>query len=346
MGNNSGNMLFSEALYYVLDGARRSTYHFEPYELEGRDSIVVAAANWMDDYSDFGFLAERFEKIDLPVFLIGLGAQPIGGKQIPVLKPGTEKLIRIAAERSHALAVRGPFSAEVLEHYGVKNVTVTGCPSLLLSGSTVFPVRRAANVGVEDLALLSTRHLMYQADPFNKALYKTALDAQADVIFQSELYDLYYSDVHIGEQAPEDLDRVLAEAYGSPTEAVAAYLRGHGKFFYDLKTWLEYAAAKKLMIGTRFHGAITSLLAGTPAVLIAHDARTTEMAETMFIPHVRQEAVDPSSIDSLLGLYDEEAIGRFEHGYSAYRENFQRFFEAAGLPFRRAQKGYYRELIF
>ena len=44
-------------------------------ELAGRDVVVLAAANWINSYDDFGWLANRLERIKLPVLLVGVGAQ-------------------------------------------------------------------------------------------------------------------------------------------------------------------------------------------------------------------------------------------------------------------------------
>ncbi|CAN5792651.1 hypothetical protein BH18ACT13_BH18ACT13_17120 [soil metagenome] len=39
--------------------------------------------------------------------------------------------MKIASEWSDSISVRGDYSAEVLAHYGIDNVTITGCPPLL-----------------------------------------------------------------------------------------------------------------------------------------------------------------------------------------------------------------------
>jgi hypothetical protein len=45
LGHNAGSMVFSEALYRHLGAATRGHLNFEEGEIEGRDCIVVAAAN-------------------------------------------------------------------------------------------------------------------------------------------------------------------------------------------------------------------------------------------------------------------------------------------------------------
>ncbi len=47
------------------------------------------------------------------------------------------------------------------------------------------------------------------------------------------------------------------------------------RFFLDPKTWFEHLSHYDFSFGTRIHGNIAALLAGTPALLLAHDSRTT-----------------------------------------------------------------------
>ena len=51
------------------------------------------------------------------------------------------------------------------------------------------------------------------------------------------------------------------------------------RFFLDPKTWFDHLAQYDFSFGTRIHGNIAALLAGTPALLLAHDSRTLELAE-------------------------------------------------------------------
>jgi len=131
-GMNTGNLLFISALRRVVQHQTKSDIgRFVPEEVRERhDGVIVPAANWLSASSDFGGLASLIEKADLPTTIVGLGAQSFNG-QPPILSEGTLRLVKVIAERSKNLSVRGPFTAEVLAHYGINNVVVTGCPSLL-----------------------------------------------------------------------------------------------------------------------------------------------------------------------------------------------------------------------
>ena len=52
----------------------------------------------------------------------------------------------------------------------------------------------------------------------------------------------------------------------------------------DPKTWIEELSAYDFAYGTRIHGNIAALLAGTPAVVLAHDSRTLELCRSLRHP--------------------------------------------------------------
>jgi hypothetical protein len=132
-----GKSSIFRALFAIIQNAKSSTYHFKDEDLSDRDCVVIPAANWLNPYSDFGFLAERLEKTKLPIFIIGIGAQSRDSEQFPALKDGTLRLVKLASHRSKFISVRGDYSQWVLSKYGINNALATGCASLLLNGPQV-----------------------------------------------------------------------------------------------------------------------------------------------------------------------------------------------------------------
>ena len=57
------------------------------------------------------------------------------------------------------------------------------------------------------------------------------------------------------------------------------------RLYADPWPWLADLAAFDFSFGTRIHGNIAALLAGTPAYVLAHDSRTLELARYFEIPH-------------------------------------------------------------
>lgn len=125
LGLNSGNMLFGESLYRTLPNSKKINKNFSSFDIEGRDCIVIAAANWIATGNDLGDFASRLEKTNLPLICIGLGAQATISKNIPKLKEGTKRFLSLISDRSKSISVRGDFTHEVLNNYGIKNVMTT-----------------------------------------------------------------------------------------------------------------------------------------------------------------------------------------------------------------------------
>lgn len=331
LGNNTGNMLFAESLFSVIRNAKRSDFHFTPDVADGCDCVVVAAANWINPYSDFEDLTRRLEKTRLPVIASGLGAQADLGGKVPSLKQGTERLLRLIADTSASISVRGDFTAQVLTDLGIRNISVTGCPSLLMAGEVGPKVRRPEAVNSNNTTLHSTRHLFNSASPFQLFLYREAFRQSLDLLLQSELADMQHLD-SIGSPSTSVNTDLLQRVYHQNSSGdVCKYIELRAKVFWDLPSWINYAASRSFFIGTRIHGTIASLLAGTAATLVAHDERTKEMAQAMSIPFIMADAIDLSKPLELSELYSSADLDSFEKNYPIYLETFKRFFSINGL---------------
>ena len=92
-----------------------------------------------------------------------------------------------------------------------------------------------------------------------------------------------------GDLAEEDLE-ALAN-YVCPDMNLEEFIRWgriHGKVFFDVSDWMDYYKGFDFVIGTRIHGTMLALQAGTPALCIAHDSRTLELCQTMKMPMSRR----------------------------------------------------------
>lgn len=323
LGLNSGNMVFTEALSRVLQHPKLSTFSVSDQEIEGCDGIVLAAANWISEFDDFGWLADAVERTKLPVFLIGVGAQATLDHAIPKIKPGTLKLLKIVSERSALLAARGDFTCEVLEHYGIKNAVPTGCPSLLLAGASgpVFEQKPST----DGVIVHATRHGFHRCDEFQSWIYREALRHDRELLLQSEVADVYYT---LGKtnntQILEQAEPVLSKVYDTDMTVVADYLKRRGLFFTDFETWISYLKKRTFCTGTRIHATIASIIAGTPATLIAHDSRTLELARTMGIPHVLSSELQGMTDLPMERLMEAHLAAS---SYPNYRNYFDRYID-------------------
>jgi len=85
-------------------------------------------------------------------------------------------------------------------------------------------------------------------------------------------------------------------------------------------------------IGSRIHGVIVSILAGTPALLIAVDERQVEIAKFYHIPYLRQGLIRR---DTPLTYLYEYAAENMDEVYKYYFENLKKytsFLNINGIP--------------
>ncbi|WP_369835131.1 polysaccharide pyruvyl transferase family protein [Donghicola sp. XS_ASV15] len=328
--------MFSDASYEIFDDAKRVWFgEVSDEHLEGRDCIVLAAANWLSQDSEWRpALVDWLDRTNLPIIALGLGAQADMNGRIPSLRPSTRKLVSILAERSPAIAARGTFSCEVLAHYGAKNAVPTGCPSLLLNRAKRFNFDQRSGPSIlksSDIAVHGTRHHYKNATEFHAKFYDVAMSREYDVVLQSELADMYFA-LGVKNRDFDDLKakECLEKTYGSKYELIQRYLKDHGKVFFSVGEWLRFCSTKEFVFGTRIHGTIASLLAGTPGALIAHDSRTKELGEAMGIFFVEARDFDAENMP-VDELYTRCLSHDFNQKHLEYLDRYSEFFQKASL---------------
>jgi polysaccharide pyruvyl transferase len=95
------------------------------------------------------------------------------------------------------------------------------------------------------------------------------------------------------------------------------------RFFLDPTTWFDHLAQYDFSFGTRIHGNIAALLAGTPALLLAHDSRTLELAEYHEIPHRTITSIEADA--DAITLYAECDWNRLNKAHPDRWDKFETF---------------------
>ena len=101
------------------------------------------------------------------------------------------------------------------------------------------------------------------------------------------------------------------------------FINNKVRFFVDPITWINYLSKFDFSFGTRIHGNITSLLAGTPAVVLAHDSRTKELAEYFEIPYKSIDLVN-ENFDAN-SLYQDADYTKMNSGHKDRFNHFINF---------------------
>lgn len=342
-GENTGNLLIGQSFRELL---KYDSAHFgeilQPAEMNERfDMLVVSAANFIYPKADMGFPAQIIESCNLPVMIAGLGAQaPDHSVRSIELPPGTLRFLSVVSERARIIGVRGHYTAEILNGLGVKNVMPLGCPSLYRSHRRDLKItKREAHPGLK-VSLNGSRNVLRHASSVQGAvnlerqLVLLAKQNNYSYVLQNEFPELEIvssseRDLALNEEQLAGI--VVQLRLGFDKDVFREHIRRHCVVFHSLEEWDAYIQGMDFSLGSRFHGNVIALTNGVPAVVFAHDSRTTELCELTHIPHIRLEnagLVDP------LAIYNAADFSGFEVRYRQLYDEFARFLDICGVEHR------------
>jgi hypothetical protein len=340
-GYNTGNMLFTNAVWDQVDGPKQAVgFNFNPEKLNSTlGALVIPAANWFSPRVDFSDLADRIEKLDIPVVMIGLGAQDSSYSHKIDVPDGTVRLVRAVAERSKSVSVRGQYTKDVLANYGITNVTVTGCPSLYQDFRPGADQLLAATTRNADgpLLLHSTRyfasHRPFAETPsIHRDIFRLAYETATDLLMQSEPEEI--SMIVPASDKPEitpETMKLMLQIYGASNQAeLEAFVAKHAHVFFDIPSWSQAMSNYGHVFGTRLHATIMALNSGVPAMLVHHDSRTQEVAEFAKLP-ATQPGNDPLTKDAIRKMFRSADFGAYRKARVANAATYADFLAVNGL---------------
>lgn len=343
--SNSGNYLFQHAVWKALavDGSElvsNSTLSERRRPVRGDadrvneefDHFVVPLANaFRPDFIErLDKLSDLVEGLTIPVTVTGIGAQAAHGAGVESLESVAEQVKRfvgLVLDRSASIGVRGVFTRDYLVQLGFPedSIDIIGCPSLFLHGRDFTVHHTVDRVGPDSrLALNLTPEVAgigafatAQAERYPHLTYVP----QDNHDLRLMLWGVPFPHVHDA-SVPVHLDHPL-------------YRDDRMRMFVDTWTWYDFMAEQDFAYGTRFHGNVAALLGGTPAMLLAHDSRTLELAEHHRMPHrITPELTADITAEELFAATD---MAEFN---AAMPDNFDRytaFLERNGLEHRWAE---------
>jgi hypothetical protein len=277
------------------------------------------------------------DEVDIPIVPIGLGLQSNHTNVENVgISPSCERLARQLSRKAHQISVRGDFTKAYLNGLGLDNVVTTGCPSIYM--------RLTETPGYDPdggLTILSTRFPMTRAflasETLNRNLFGFAARQGLDILFQSEIEEMRYLFAEDKEALfPANFPTGLQELYGFDTpDALVSYLSTQGRSFDVLDEWVAYVQGKAGMIGTRLHGTILSLNAGCPAILIAHDSRTSEMIQFANLPTAQLPAdISGMTTQDFAAMLKPDDIARYAETRGLNSQIYKGFLKDSGLHYK------------
>jgi len=332
MGGNSGNLIFLESAYKLLDtrDTEITVDGFAPEALgadainERFDAYLIPLANAFRPTFEKDLIRYTavIKDLKIPVVVLGAGLQS-SLPYNPGVRPFDDTVtafVRAVLDRSGSIGVRGEFSAHYLRSLGFNDVEVIGCPSMFLHGDRFTVTKRTP-------ALERDARIGINITP--------RVEAMGPII--TSHVERYPNLRYIGQE--KDVLKMLLRgenpATASETSPIPIHLShplfrdDKTRFFVGPWPWMDYLRGTDFVFGTRIHGNIVSLVAGTPSYVFAHDTRTLELARYFEIPHRVMTDV-PATIDAA-ELYAEADYRPLMDGHAARFRTFIDYVEGHGL---------------
>ncbi|HET9850906.1 MAG TPA: polysaccharide pyruvyl transferase family protein [Candidatus Limnocylindrales bacterium] len=320
---NAGNLLFIGAAQKLLSapgvriepdrarvGARDAGMINERF-----DHYVVPLANAFRPFYESSLLqhAALLSRLRIPVTVLGVAAQgSVAGdfSRLRPMEPAIRAFLRAVLDRGPSIGVRGELTADYVRGLGFHDVAVIGCPSMFAGGPALPAPRVVDLTGDARVAITISPYTAAMAPIVraNLARYpKLEYIAQDLESIELLLWGVPWKRGLPGDAMPVHPSHPLIEG-------------GRMRLFLDPWPWVEYLRGFAAVFGSRIHGSIAAVLAGTPVVVLPHDSRTLELARYFEIPHrpVREVAPD---IDPAL-LVQEADFGPLIAGHAARWQRF------------------------
>ena len=303
VGNNTGNLAFQYACHQIVADHRLVVGHdipWDPVQVR-RDcrAVLIPSANFIREGFDFTGMVEFLEKTELPLIFVGLGAQAPNYTQRNFdLHASVYRLIALIKERSPKVSVRGDFTREVLDSFGVAHSVVTGCPSNFINPDDNLP-----DVIARKLQRQPRSFITHGDEPWPKERLKQLVErrlagwTQQGAAMQSQqsvpvfMAFIRRNNPYAVEQPGDHLQESLRKALlpEATPEQFMDYLAAKLRVYFSVPQWMEDSSKYDFSVGLRLHGNMIAWQAGTPALWIHHDSRTRELAEVMAVPSLDVE---------------------------------------------------------
>lgn len=322
-GGNTGNVAFVHSVQTVLADDYGIVHWGDNVQLVNKHygMLVICCANQIGSHVDLGSWADKLDQFNLPVVLIGLGAQSDKIGLMPQVPEGTirflevVKKLRIRSEQSNSIT-RGEFSSWVLKELGFESSPL-GCPSLLTSSDIQLGQTCLRNQEVKQ----HKRIMVPGGNPWHPSYVienkLVALVEQNHGEYVLQHPDLIFKLILDQTDSLTDTQKsILERAYSSigDVEMIKSWLIAHSVFFADAQNWLNYSRKFSSAIGPRYHGIALPIQVGVPGKVIAIDSRTEELAKTTGIPFVQYQDANQMTVEQLAeaSLWTQADADRFD----------------------------------
>lgn len=334
IGDNAGNLVFRHAAQRILATAgtrvvpdRGIPPPAKAEEINERyDVYVLPLANaFRPSYeATLTRLTALIRRLRIPVVVLGVGHQATTANDWSRLDPmsaSVKAFVSAVLDHGPTLGVRGELTADYLQALGFRDLDVIGCPSMFLHGADLTIRPQLPELGPEAKLTVTVspyRPRMIRIVNRHAEAYPTMIYVPQDI---ATLEVLLHG--HAAGLAEADDPRPLHHGH-------RLFREDRVRFFVATTPWFDFLAERDFTFGSRIHGAIASLVSGTPAFVLTHDSRTLELARYFDIPHRHLAKVDPDTVDAS-DLYRDVDLTQLVAGHPVRFARFVDYLDRHGL---------------
>ncbi|MEV8591445.1 polysaccharide pyruvyl transferase family protein [Streptomyces sp. NPDC052012] len=336
IATNSGNLIFSDAAHKILEtpgtevvsNNMRTEVAAAAQINEEYDAFVVPLANAFRPSFEPGLkrLTRLIRRLKIPVVVLGVGAQTGLGydpARLKPIEPSVRDFVSAVLDHSASIGVRGEFTEQYLKDMGFRDVEVIGCPSLFMYGKELAVHKRVPELTADSRIAINGSHSAVRRLGMGKVIKRT--------------HERYPHLRFIGQNLSDakqlhwrDLSDPNGKVKAMPTHPDhPMYREDKVRVYVDPITWIDDLRDFDFSFGSRIHGNIAALLAGTPATVLCADSRTLELCRYFEIPHRRIDQL-PEDVDPAR-LYEEADFAALTGHHHERFERFTAFLDKNGL---------------
>jgi polysaccharide pyruvyl transferase WcaK-like protein len=291
------------------------------------DFVFLRGSNYVHKDMRWSQTVEVLKRLKIPVIAWGIGAQaPVKGKI--ELSDETKTVLRMMADSTTSIGVRGAYSAQVLWDIGIRNVRIVGCPTAFRRNNPDLNIQLPSLDKIRTAGITLRREVSstYAQDikqylTFHRDLVKD-LAARFDVVLMAQ-GEVEEKKMVFG--TPEQKEEAFAALKANKTvkdwylDETMEKLHRERLFYSDVVADYENLVQQKdLVLGYRLHGNLMALANGVPSIYFTYDSRTVEFAETYQIPSFD---VFSGKEFRLENYWDQSLFDKFNRAYHhTYRE--------------------------
>ncbi len=353
---NVGDLFIEDAVKRILSYDAAESIDIDPRqpitdqhiaEINRCDAAVIVGTNlWYRQLARPGrwcFTAEQLKAIRVPIIPLGVGTTRHVGED-NAFDDDTLRQLRIIHDSCHQASVRDERTREALAEAGIRNVTLTGCPTLyrsLAAQWTMRPLDSERPVGVSPSRMNSfpVRATPYSAlgvQPYRRENHValTVRKGQRRNV-RSLVQILQRKRFTLTVAAQQDKDRFLG--WGIPWFAPSVPTL----YRYDLAPYVDLVERSFGAIGCRLHGNMFHLSHGNPAVFLANCSRAESYCQTYGLPYYYcpdHESLTAEQLNEAVErLADRGEYARFAERYAHFHRVLGDTLVANGLEHRLKQ---------